>query len=727
MTGPVSRVRDRAPVRQVQTWADAFSGPVKALALVVLAAVALVIAAVAGSATAAVGPVVPGVVAGLAVFALIQWRPLAGAVTLLAVTPFVVGLGRGAIIPFLRLNEALLFAVAAAIAVHIMYRWSRSERVSLAAGGFSSLDWSIGLLVLAATVVPLLVRYGRGLTISLDDAIHTVVFIKFGLLYFVFRFAVRTADDVRRCLIVSMAASVPVAALAIAQSMQVPGIATVLDPWVDGPASAFFGRGAGTIGNSGALGDLMALHLGLALMLFFRHLELGIGDPLALRRSRWFALAALVFAIGGFGSGQFSGFAATLITIVVVVLVAGRPRTLLGLPVLGSIVIAAVWPVIALRLQGFNCSANLPTSWQVRISNVEDLVLPELSRDFNWAFGVRPDTSIDTPLVLNGETFIESGILWLLWAGGLALLCAFALLMVLAFRRFRDASMADDPWLAATGGAGLAATCFVAVLTSVDPHITLRGFADVFYPVMAMSLVAAAAPVRAVSPAGTFALPPVGEVGWFRYSYLTSSAKRMLDLGVSVTLLILLAPLLAAIAIAIKVTSPGPALFRQTRVGFAERPFTILKFRTMLVDNDESQHREYVQAMLRDEISNDDPDGAEVFKLVDDERVTPIGRFLRRTSLDELPQLFNVLRGDMSLVGPRPSLFYEVTEYTVGHRVRAACMPGMTGLWQVAGRNNLHMRDALELDIHYAETCSLWTDLSILVRTVRVVARGSGS
>lgn len=211
-------------------------------------------------------------------------------------------------------------------------------------------------------------------------------------------------------------------------------------------------------------------------------------------------------------------------------------------------------------------------------------------------------------------------------------------------------------------------------------------------------------------------------IGWYRYNTPTRVLKRAIDIVLSCVLLVLLAPVLLVIASAVRLTSPGPALFRQTRVGFAEEPFTILKFRTMHVDNDESVHRQLVTAMLDGSLSSDSDgvDSTGKFKLVNDPRVTPLGAWLRRTSLDELPQLLNVLRGEMSLVGPRPSLYYEVNEYEPRYRLRATSMPGMTGLWQVEGRSDMHMRDALDLDLEYVEDCSLGKDMRILARTVRV-------
>jgi len=200
--------------------------------------------------------------------------------------------------------------------------------------------------------------------------------------------------------------------------------------------------------------------------------------------------------------------------------------------------------------------------------------------------------------------------------------------------------------------------------------------------------------------------------------------KRIFDLvgGGAATLLLL--PFMALIAVVIRVTSPGPAIFRQVRIGYARQPFVMLKFRTMRHDSDDTVHRTYVTRLFTDPGPPLGPSG--LYKLTDDHRVTPIGRLLRRRSLDELPQLFNVLRGDMSLVGPRPPLPWEVSLYDPEHHERFETSPGITGLWQVNGRNLLEVRQALELDVAYVRRRSLALDLWILVRSVHVMLKGKG-
>jgi lipopolysaccharide/colanic/teichoic acid biosynthesis glycosyltransferase len=200
---------------------------------------------------------------------------------------------------------------------------------------------------------------------------------------------------------------------------------------------------------------------------------------------------------------------------------------------------------------------------------------------------------------------------------------------------------------------------------------------------------------------------------------LKGSLRRAAGRLAALVLLLVVTPLLLVIAVAVRLTSPGPVLFRQRRLGLLRQPFTMLKFRTMVQDNDDRIHREYVAQLL----TGDADDGGEegVYKLVGDPRVTWVGRILRRTSLDELPQLINVVRGDMALVGPRPVLEYEAELFPSWAALRFRVRPGITGLWQVSGRSTVDYRGALAFDVDYVRRRSLLLDLSILLRTFGVL------
>ncbi|WP_418157833.1 sugar transferase [Benzoatithermus flavus] len=193
------------------------------------------------------------------------------------------------------------------------------------------------------------------------------------------------------------------------------------------------------------------------------------------------------------------------------------------------------------------------------------------------------------------------------------------------------------------------------------------------------------------------------------------SASRVLDLVLAPLLLVLAAPLLLAAAALIWTASPGPILFRQTRIGQHGRPFTMLKLRTMYVASDDLEQRAFNTRELLEGAGPETEDG--IFKLEHDPRIVPACRWLRRLSIDELPQLINVIRGDMALVGPRPCLPWEVELFTPRQRRRDECRPGITGLWQVSGRNRLSMPEMLELDLAYVERRSLRLDLVLLLRT----------
>ena len=192
--------------------------------------------------------------------------------------------------------------------------------------------------------------------------------------------------------------------------------------------------------------------------------------------------------------------------------------------------------------------------------------------------------------------------------------------------------------------------------------------------------------------------------------------KGGFDRLLALVLTVLLLPVLVAVAVVVRLSGPGPVLFKQRRIGLDGEPFTCYKFRTMVVD-----------AEARLEALTTSDDGPILFKMTDDPRVTRAGKTLRRYSLDELPQLLNVLTGDMSLVGPRPQVQNEVDLYSSAYRRRLLVKPGLTGLWQVSGRSDLSYDESERLDLYYVENWSLATDLMILWRTFRAVVKSSGA
>src|ERR1039458_1541100 len=211
---------------------------------------------------------------------------------------------------------------------------------------------------------------------------------------------------------------------------------------------------------------------------------------------------------------------------------------------------------------------------------------------------------------------------------------------------------------------------------------------------------------------------------------LGRATKRLIDVLGSLSLLVMLSPVFFIVAAAIKLTSRGPVLFRQKRIGEHGTPFRLLKFRSMHMNNDSSEHKEYVRKLIAGQADKKpgNGNGGGVFKLTNDPRITPVGKVLRRASLDQPRQLVTLLRGEMSLVGPRPPLPYEVEAYATWHRRRLMeAKPGITGLWQVNGRSRMEFDDMVRLDLRYARDCSPLLDLKILLQTPKAVMNGDGA
>jgi lipopolysaccharide/colanic/teichoic acid biosynthesis glycosyltransferase len=201
--------------------------------------------------------------------------------------------------------------------------------------------------------------------------------------------------------------------------------------------------------------------------------------------------------------------------------------------------------------------------------------------------------------------------------------------------------------------------------------------------------------------------------------------KRTLDIAGAVAGIILAAPVMLLVALAVKLTSAGPVFYSQVRIGYRGKPFRMYKFRSMIANGSEALHVAYLKEFMNGTAEKND-DGA--FKLKDDPRVTPVGKFIRKWSLDELPQLFNILKGEMSLVGPRPDPWYAGAEYALWHHLRTRMTkPGLTGLWQVEGRCLVGFAEMVRMDIRYAQTLSFIKDLKLIFRTFNAVIKQSGA
>lgn len=215
-------------------------------------------------------------------------------------------------------------------------------------------------------------------------------------------------------------------------------------------------------------------------------------------------------------------------------------------------------------------------------------------------------------------------------------------------------------------------------------------------------------------------------------SEISLSLKRVIDIVGSIFGIILFSPIFIFVSVLIKLTSPGPVLFRQVRMGRCGAKFSFLKFRTMYINNSDSSHQKYIEEFILNQKSScsDKSNGGNgtVYKMCNDNRITPLGRFLRKTSLDELPQFFNVLQGEMSLVGPRPPIPYELEHYDIWHRRRVLeIKPGITGLWQTRGRSSTTFDEMVRMDIKYIKERSLLLDIKLLLLTPWVVVTGKGA
>jgi lipopolysaccharide/colanic/teichoic acid biosynthesis glycosyltransferase len=702
-----------------------------------LAVTALVLAAATGPALVLIGEGVAAVAIGLVLFLAVVVHPPAAAYSYLASMPLLVGINRDSLLPAIRPNEAILLVVVVALLTRGAWQlWRRPTlRVRV-----SWLDVAVLVLGLTASVWPLATMAVRGRAVTGGDLLYASVMPKYVVVFLIVRFAIRTPDQVARCLWLSMSATAVVALIGILQALDLFGVPQLLATYYapEGIVGLLsINRGTSTVGSSIAMADIMVFHFAVAVAWLVR----------GQRHHRVLLSAASLFVFGALASGQFSGLIGLLVGVIAVGAVTGRTRRLL-LPALPAVALARVLlaPVIDRRLAGFE-DGGMPSSWEARRTNLETYFWPHLRGLQNLLLGVRPEARVRAWESWREWVWIESGHTWLLWTGGLPLLAVFFAFVGVAGRvTWRQARARTDA-VGAAACAAFTAVAVMAVLMTLDPHLSLRGAADVLFALLALALVgygpagrlrggrvalwlpALPKPPRSRPPSA----PAILREGAHQQAGWPLVAKRVIDLVLGAALLLFSSLLLLAVAVAVRLDSPGPALFRQTRIGRDGQPFVMFKFRSMIADADESLHERYVTQLLH---SPDDgthrgqlprrghqPE----YKLETDPRITRVGRFIRASSLDELPQLLNVLKGDMSLVGPRPDLPYATALYDPWQRRRLQVLPGMTGLWQVSGRGELAPTDMLRLDVEYADGWTLWLDLRILLLTVPAVLGRVGS
>lgn len=437
-------------------------------------------------------------------------RPGLAIALYLFVMPLIVGIGRGAALPVLRPNEALLLLVLLGLAVHLGLGWlqGRGRRPLV-----DDLDGALVLLLaMTGSVIPLLVRYGRGLPISSDDVLYALVLWKCWLAFRLARDGVTTRQELGWCLAAVLAASALVALVGIAQVLHVPGVAAFLWTWYDQPFTGNEGvvteRGTSTIASSLGVADVMAMALALSLAA----LVWGPG-----RWRPWLVALAGLYVAGAVAAGQFSGLIGLAVAVATVAVLTGRvTRTALLATPMALLALVPFWPVIERRLEGFQSTAGLPESWVARLDNLQRFVLPELATVTNWLTGVRPAARIPAPEPWRDYVFIESGYVWLLWTGGIAMLLAFLWFVVVALRMLvPQARRAADPLVRITACGASAGLAVIVVLMALDPHLTMRGGSDLFFPLLGLALGAASlrAPASRAAPSTAPVLPDVSRSG----------------------------------------------------------------------------------------------------------------------------------------------------------------------------------------------------------------------
>lgn len=414
----------------------------------------------------------------LLLITLIAVRPAVAGYLLIAVTPLVAGIDRGTALPALRPNEALMVLAAAALCGRAVVRLS----ISAPRPRILPLDAAILLLAVTSSIVPLAWLAVRGVQIESDDVLYALMIWKYYAVFLIFRSAIRAPAQARICLWLAMTAAALVAIIAILQSLELFGVdallATYYAPYGDVSAVSI-NRGGSTLSLPIAVADLMIFNLAIAI------------GMLKTSRLRWLLLSlASLFAIGVFASGQFSGLIALLVGTGAVAIATGRIRYFVVLPVSLAAAAVALRPVIDRRLEGFQSPSGLPVSWQGRISNLENYFLPQLFSHEQWLLGVRPAARVATQKMATGYIWIESGYVWLLWAGGLPLLASF-----LYFLRAggREAMAVVRTRTDAFGAAALAVVTglsVVGVLMIIDPHLTYRGSADLLFALLGITAAA---------------------------------------------------------------------------------------------------------------------------------------------------------------------------------------------------------------------------------------------
>ena len=406
---------------------------------------------------------------------LVVARPAAAAYLLIFLTPLIVGVNAGSVVPLVRPNEALLALFATAIVVRWLARvrtgdrhWPKLDRV----------DLSLIALCLTSSVVPLIMMVARSRAIASDDILYSLVLWKLAAEYVVVRSVIKTREQTMRCLWLLMASAAIVCVVGILQSLNLLGVPALLAKYyapLNVTSDLSEGRGSSLLALPAAVADLAIIALAIAVALIMRG-----------GRWRWLLCAlAVIYAFGVVAAAEFSTLIGLVVAVVVLAILT-RSSRLLGYAIpVAAIGAVLLWPVIELRLSGFQSASGLPNSWVVRLYNLRTYFWPTLFSDFNWIFGVRPSARVAVPTTEYGYVWIESGYTWLLWGGGIPLLATYIAFAVACIRKgWRFARRADAPGVAGTALAAI--MCAQLVLMLFDPHLTYRGSGDMIFVLLAL-------------------------------------------------------------------------------------------------------------------------------------------------------------------------------------------------------------------------------------------------
>jgi putative peptidoglycan lipid II flippase len=419
-------------------------------------------------------------VAGLLVLVVMgcvwRWPPLA-AYLAIGLTPLTVSLDLGKALPLIRPNEAIDLLVGAALLARglVLVRSGELPRVRL-----TQVELAMVLMAAANSVLPLLWMSVRQRPISQDDILYSLVIWKLLGLYALIRWSVSTDRQIRRCLWISVTVACVVAVVAILQSLALAGVPGLLANHFGGYSSASGpagGRGSSLLGLPGATADLMIFNLAIISGLWTRYQ----------RHRIVLAAAAALMVFGVLSAGEFTGAIGLVVGAVCIAAVSGSPR-LLGIFAAAAMVGAIIlWPVINLRLAGFQSASGLPVSWTGRLYNLRTYFWPTLFSDWNWILGVRPAARVPVPTQSAGYVWIENGYTWLLWGGGVPLLASFVYFAGVTARSAWEAARADRDARSVAGIAAFTAIVVIVVLMVFDPHLTYRGSADDFFFLIALT------------------------------------------------------------------------------------------------------------------------------------------------------------------------------------------------------------------------------------------------